>query len=116
MEIFGVASNMKDLIERSMSDWKTELTSANQILGDVCTQRGIFQGDNLSPMLFVLALIPVKILLKKKKDGYELGKNDIKINHLLFMDDLKLYGKNEKQLNSLIQTANEFTEDINMEL
>lgn len=32
------------------------------------------------------------------KKGYELGENDNKINHLHFMDDLKLYGKNEKQL------------------
>ena len=66
-------------------------------------------------MLFVLALIPMTILLEKKKDGYELGKNGIKINHLLSMDDLKLCGKNEKKLDSLIQTVKEFTEDIKME-
>ncbi len=115
MEIFGVAHNMKHLILKSMENWKTELTSANQVLGEVNIKRGIFQGDSLSPLLFVLALIPLTILLNKKKDGYELGKNDIKINHLLFMDDLKLYGKNEKQLDSLIQTVNEFTDDIKME-
>ena len=41
------------------------------------------------------------------KDGY-------KINHLLFMDDLKLFGKNEKELESLVQTVRIFSDDIGM--
>ena len=36
------------------------------------------------------------------------------INHLLFMDDLKLYGSNKNQLDSLIQTVRIFSEDIHM--
>ena len=37
-----------------------------------------------------------------------------KINHLLFMDDLKLYSRNEKGLDSLVQTVLVFSEDIGM--
>ena len=53
-------------------------------------RRGIFQGDSLSPILFVLCLIPLSALLNGMGDGYKLGKYHGKINHLLFMDDLKL--------------------------
>ena len=49
------------------------------------------------------------------KDGNSLGKNREKINHLLFMDDLKLYGKNIRELDSLIQTVRIFSTDIGME-
>ena len=38
-----------------------------------------------------------------------------KINHLLFMDDLKLYSQSEKGLNSLLETVHVFSEDIGME-
>ena len=39
----------------------------------------------------------------------------MKINHLLFMDDLKLYSRNEKELDSLVQTIHIFSKDIGME-
>ena len=37
------------------------------------------------------------------------------VNHLLFMDDLKLYSKSEEQIDSLIQTTHSFSTDIGME-
>ena len=42
-----------------------------------------------------------------KKDGG-------RINHLLFMDDLKLFAKNEKEIDSLVQTVRIFSDDIGM--
>ena len=38
-----------------------------------------------------------------------------KINHFLFMDDLKLYSQSEKRLDSLVQTVCVFSEDIGRE-
>ena len=37
------------------------------------------------------------------------------MSNLLFMDDLKLFGKNEKQLNNLVNTVRVFSKDIKME-
>ena len=48
------------------------------------------------------------------KVGYDRGKGKGCINHLLFMDDLKLYGKNMKQLDTLINTVRIFSSDIGM--
>ena len=36
------------------------------------------------------------------KAGYQFGTQRLCINHLLFMDDLKLYVKDEKQVDSLV--------------
>ena len=54
-------------------------------------------------------------ILRKSKAGYKLSKSGERINHLLFMDDLKLYAKNEKALDSLIQTVRIFSTDIGLE-
>ena len=38
------------------------------------------------------------------------------MNHLLFMDDLKLYGKNKNKVDMLVQSVRVVSEDIRMEL
>ena len=65
--------------------------------------------------MFVLALIPLSLTLRKAKAGYEFSESKDKINHLLFMDDLKLYSQSEKGLDSLVQTVCVFSKDIGME-
>ena len=74
-------------------------------LGEVEIKRDIFQGDSLSPLAFVLALIPLSLILRKAKAAYEFSESNKNIDHLLFMDDLKLYSRSEKGLDSLVQTV-----------
>ncbi len=114
MEIFGIAENVRDFLQGSMKQWKLSLMSNGEELGDVDIKRGIFQGDSLSPLLFVLSMIPLSLLLRKVNVCYEWGKKEYKLNHLLFMDDLKLFSKNEEQIESLIQTTHIFSTDIGM--
>ena len=49
------------------------------------------------------------------KAGYQFGMQRSSKNHLLFMDDLKLYAKDDKQLDSLVNTVQMFSLDISME-
>lgn len=77
--------------------------------------RGIFQGDSFSPLLFVIALIPVTHVLRETGMGYKLEKNGPMINHMLFMDDLKVFAKNDNEVDSLVQTIRQCSTDIGME-
>ena len=113
LRIIGAAENIVRLLENSMKNWKTQLTANGADLGTVQIKRGIFQGDSLSPLLFVTSLIPVTIILRSLKQGYSLDKKT-KINHLLYMDDLKLYGKSNNEMDTLIQTVRICTTDIGM--
>ena len=72
-----------------MEKWKVMLCSRNSELGEVEIKEEHFQGDSLSPLMFVLALIPLSLILRKMKAAYEFSERKEKINHLLFMDDLK---------------------------
>ena len=61
LDLFGVAENIKSLLVNSMEKWKVMLCSGNFELGEVEIKGGIFQGDSLSPIVFVLALIPLSL-------------------------------------------------------
>ena len=98
-----------------MKHWKTDLTCQGKLLGKVKTKRGIFQGDLLSPLLFVISLIPLTYILRRSEHGNKFSSNAEKINHLLYMDDLKLHCKSEKELDSLIQIVKIFTTDIQID-
>ena len=115
LDLSGVSENIKTLLVNSMEKWRVMLCAGNSELGEVDIKRGIFQGDSLFPLMLVLASIPLSLILRKAKTAYEFSGGKEKITHLLFMDDLKLYSRNEKELDSLVQTIHIFSEDIGME-
>ena len=112
LDLFGVAENIKSFLVNSMEKWMVKLCSGNSDFSEVEIKRGIFQGDSLSPLVFVLALILLSLISRKAKAAYEFSERKEKINHLLLLDDLKLYSGSEKGLDSLVQTVCVFSEDI----
>ena len=100
----------------AMDHWRTNIilrSEFEEIKSDeIKINNGIFQGDSFSPLLFCLALAPLSHQLKKSECGYDV--NTVKISHLFFMDDLKLYGRNDAQLESLLHTVAKFSKDIKM--
>ena len=105
LKMAGAAKNMISIISSSVINWNTVLTSGGMVLGQVDIWRGIFQGDSLSPLLFIMIMLPLTLVLQKIRAGYKLAKDMKPINHLLFMDDLKLYGTSDDQLDSLVQVV-----------
>ena len=53
MKLTGMATNATELISKSMGSWNTELEFLGRKLAKVDIRRGIFQGDSLSPPLFL---------------------------------------------------------------
>ena len=74
-----------------------------------------FQGDSLSPLLFVLCMVPLSLISRTVKFHYEFADKKTRINHLLFMDDLKLFTKSNYQIDSLLNTVYTLREYIGME-
>ena len=71
-----------------------ELKFDGKSLGEVKIKRGIFQGDSLSPLFFIIALIPMSMILREEAYAYDF-KSGVKLSHFLFMDELKLCAKDE---------------------
>lgn len=117
LNIHRVCPTITHFIKKSMKTWQTtlKLHSAEGLLSSrtINIRAGIFQGDSLSPLLFCLALASLSHLLKESSYGYtsQYGR----INHLLYMDDLKTYAKNDEQQLGLITIVKTFSDDICME-
>ena len=77
-----------------------------QTLGHVCIREGIFQGDSLPPLLFVMRLFPLTTLLHQINTGFII--DDETISHLLYLNDLKLHAKSEDDMVSLVNTVRIF--------
>lgn len=113
MKLTGLAKNAMQLIQSSMGSWNTRLEYMGEELAEVKIRRGIFQGDSLSPLLFIVSLIPLSVILRGSVQGYKL-RGGKKVNHQLFMDDLKLYGKSKNELEAMVNTVRIFSDDIRM--
>ena len=59
--------------------------------------------------------MPLNHILRKCTAGYKLSKSQEKINHLTYIDDIKLFAKNEKELETLIHAVRICSQDIGME-
>ena len=59
--------------------------------------------------------MPLNHILRKCTAGYKPCKLEEKINHLMYMDDIKLFAKNEKELETLIHAVRIYSQDIGME-
>ena len=112
--MLGINNSIWKFLHVAMGSWKPLITVMGHVMGQVNIRRGLFQGDSLSPLIFITALIPLTILLRKTGLGYHTSKTARAISHLLFMDDLKLYGKSTKETESLLNTVRIFSQDIAM--
>ena len=82
-------------------------------LDEIFIERGIFQGDSFSPLLFCIALAPLSRILQRAKVGFKLIQKTI--SHLLYMDDLKVYAKNREEIVRCIELIKKFSDGICMD-
>ena len=113
--MYKISDEVISFIEQTMKTWKVELTTEGRRLAEVKIQRCIFEGDALSLLLFIIAMMPLNQILRKCTAGYKFSKSQKKISHLMYMDDIKLFGKNEKELETLIHAVRIYSQDIGNE-
>jgi hypothetical protein len=82
-------------------------------------EKGIFQGDALSLLWFCLAVNLLSNLLNDNEYSYKLkskSRDQRTINHLFYVDDLKVYAQTPRQLKYILDIITTFSGDINMKL
>jgi hypothetical protein len=100
--LVGVNSKTVRFSKLPMEKWNTRpfLKTKQEVMQSLPIQirRGIFQGDSHSPLLFCIALIPIRNELNGADCGYQVHGTERKISHLLYVDDLKLLCRKENDL------------------
>ena len=117
LQTYKVSPVIVNFLKHVMTNWKTTLhlntRDQNLASSKININCGIFQGDSLSPLLFCLCLIPLTMELNRANLGYKISEKSI--SHLFYMDDLKLYAKNDSDLEGLLQIVKSYSDDICME-
>ena len=122
LKLYKIDNHMISFLESTMASWRTSIKL--QVPGGNCIEtnsipirRGIFQGDSLSPLWFCLAMNPLSSQLNSTRYGFALKNNNrevTRLNHLLYMDDLKLLEATRNQLEQMLKIVEEFSGDIGM--
>ena len=59
--------------------------------------------------------MPLSLILRTVNASYDWGGKEYKLNHLLFMEDLNFFDKNEHHIDSLVSTCHTVSTDIGIE-
>ncbi|KAI5727410.1 hypothetical protein M8J77_001977 [Diaphorina citri] len=129
LSIYKIDPVIINFLQSTMNNWCTELLcklpsnaqgnnaeGANEVrTGKIMFKRGIYQGDPLSSLLFCLCLNPLSNILNTSPFGYKIDmKEEFRVTHLFYMDDLKIYANGEEQLRHLIELVSNFSQSICM--
>ena len=115
LKVYKISHEVINFIKQNLKTWRDDLTAGGGSIAETKIQRGIFQGDALLPLLFIIAIMPLNHILRKYAVRYKLSRSQWKINHLMYMDDIKLFVRNENELGTLIQTVRIYSQDLGME-
>lgn len=117
---YRINTTVIEFLRYAMNNWRTTIHMSSNtdrlITKTLRIQRGIYQGDSLSPYWFCLAMNPLLRLLENVEAGFELrGHENCNINHLAYMDDIKLYSGSLQGLKHLINVTEAFSTDVGMQ-
>lgn len=93
-----------------MVNWRTDLTAYERRLGEVEIERAIFQDDYLDLLIFAPCM--KTLILRKDFEENVFKSRQQKVNQLLFIESLNLYGKEESQISSIVDAIYKFSADI----
>jgi hypothetical protein len=121
LKIYKINLDLINFLSYVMTFWRTTLNLSinNTKLKSepIQIKRGIYQGDSLSLLWFCLAINPLTNLLNSTGYGFNIRLNNTtlsKLNHLLYMDDIKLYASKKNHILSLLTITENFSNDIGM--
>lgn len=125
LEAAGVNRRSADLYREIMRAWtvKYEIRTpkGKRISKPMKVKCGVLQGDTLSPLLFCLTIAPISFVLQKAHPGYSQracikGDRGKRVNHLYYMDDLKIYAESEKDLETAMEVVKSASLHLNLHM
>ena len=99
--------------------WAIQIKDGRETILEKHVRRGILQGDTLSPLLFALCVDPLSRTLNGVYPMVEVRTGSSithSVNHLLFVDDLKLLARDDSTLAAMARETREFFDTVGLEI
>lgn len=106
-----IPTNLINVIKNIYTDNYAKLRIKGELSHPIAVEKGIRQGDSLSPLLFNLIMDEIINSVKNLK-GYKMGNNEIKI--ACYADDVVLFAEEEDDLQRLLFQFNKTAKKYNM--
>ncbi|KAF7684153.1 Retrovirus-related Pol polyprotein from type-1 retrotransposable element R2 [Astathelohania contejeani] len=105
-------------LKEIISKWNLEVKAGLKTIFSKKIERGILQGDSLSPLLFVLCIDPLSRRLNERYPKVVVHAEEAShaTNHLLFIDNPKLLSKDSIVMGSMVEEAESFFTAIGLEI
>ncbi|KAG0435676.1 LINE-1 retrotransposable element ORF2 protein [Dictyocoela muelleri] len=119
LETLKILDNIIKLVKCMQDNMELNLKHEKSSLGAIKPRKEILQGYSLSPLLFVICMEPISRTLNDNelvKVTMKYEDKEIKVNHLFYIDDLKLMANDDKNLNILSHKLDEILHIIGLEL
>ena len=115
--MYKISHEIINIIEKTMKTWRVELTAGGRSLAEAKIQRDIFKGDALSPLLFIIGMIPPNHIFRKGTAVYKLSRSQKSSITLCICRTSNYLQKNEKKKNpeTLKYAVWQYSQDIRME-
>ena len=73
---YKISTKICNIIEDIVSKWKIKLKYSTDVICEIKLQNGILQGDTMSPLLFILALDPLRNKVDEEIIGGKIKENE----------------------------------------
>ena len=73
LKMYKISHEVINFIDKTMKTCRVDLTAEGRSFAETKIQRGIFQRDDQSPLIFIIAMMPLNHILRKCTAGYKLS-------------------------------------------
>ena len=70
--MYKISDKVIKFIEETMKNWRIKVKAGGKCFAEVKIQRGIFQRDAVSPLLFIIAVITLNHIRRKCTGGLQI--------------------------------------------
>lgn len=117
----GVSENLKLTIKNTMERYEVRYSAFKEgkieYSEPLKVKNGIMQGDTLSPLLFCLTIRALSQWLNLRVQPYTVNRiQGTKYNHLMYMDDIKIYTDSTNSMEAAITGLPKISEALGLKL